>query len=223
MTAGRASVTADVSRLRTGGELLAAAGPLADLLLDTVHAGASLGFLESLDRTGAAEFWRDQASAVDSGLLAVWMARDAGGVTGTIGVRFGDKPNGRHRAEIVKLMVHRRARGQGLGRTLLTAAEEGATRRGARLLHLDTETGSPAERLYRAAGWERAGTIPDYAADPYGKLHPTTLYYKRTGAAGVGGGAEAIAASAGAGAAVGGTDPGAPRGGSGARTGAPYA
>ncbi|MEU0689584.1 GNAT family N-acetyltransferase [Streptomyces uncialis] len=198
MTGGRAAVTADVSQLRTGSELLAAAGPLADLLLDTVHAGASLGFLESLDRTDAAEFWRDQASAVDSGLLAVWVARDAEGATGTIGVRFGDKPNGRHRAEIVKLMVHRRARGQGLGRTLLTAAEEDATRRGARLLHLDTETGSPAERLYRAAGWERAGTIPDYAADPYGKLHPTTLYYKRTGAADVDGGADVVAAVPGA-------------------------
>ncbi|MFJ4769958.1 GNAT family N-acetyltransferase [Streptomyces uncialis] len=221
-------MTADVSRLRTGSELLAAAGPLADLLLDTVHAGASLGFLESLDRTDATGFWRDQASAVDSGLLAVWVARDTEGVTGTIGVRFGDKPNGRHRAEIVKLMVHRRARGQGLGRTLLTAAEEGATRRGARLLHLDTETGSPAERLYRAAGWERAGTIPDYAADPYGKLHPTTLYYKRVGAAGRGGGADVVTGASGAtgakaGAAAGGTESGAPPGGSGERKGVPYA
>ncbi|MEV4195555.1 GNAT family N-acetyltransferase, partial [Streptomyces toxytricini] len=57
-------------------------------------------------------------------------------------------------------------------------AEDAAARAGVRLLFLDTETGSGAERLYRAAGWTEAGTIPDYAADPAGRLHPTTLYYK---------------------------------------------
>lgn len=38
-----------------------------------------------------------------------------------------------------------------------------------------------AELLYRSAGWERAGAIPDYAADPAGVPRPTTLYYKRVG------------------------------------------
>ncbi|MYS74789.1 GNAT family N-acetyltransferase, partial [Streptomyces sp. SID5926] len=39
----------------------------------------------------------------------------------------------------------------------------------------------PAEHLYRSAGWTRAGTIPDYAADPGGELRPTTLYFKQVG------------------------------------------
>ncbi|MFD5556913.1 GNAT family N-acetyltransferase [Streptomyces sp. NPDC127068] len=173
-------MTDEVIRLRTGGELLATADPLAALLVDTVHAGASLGFLVPLDHATAAAWWRGLAPAVDAGLHALWVTRDAEGVTGTIGVRFTDLPNGTHRGEVVKLMVHRRARGRGLGRVLLAAAERGATGAGVRLLHLDTETGSSAEGFYRAAGWERAGVIPDYATDPYGTPRPTTLFYKQT-------------------------------------------
>lgn len=78
-------------------------------------------------------------------------------------------------------MVHRDARGQGLGRRLLTTAEEAAVGAGITLLHLDTETDSLVERLYGSAGWTRAGVIPDYAADPAGVLRPTTIYYKHLG------------------------------------------
>ena len=73
--------------------------------------------------------------------------------------------NGRHRAEIAKLLVHRRARGRGLGRRLLAAAEEGAAAAG-RPCRCCTETGSPAERLYATAGWTRVGAIPQHATDP---------------------------------------------------------
>ncbi|MFD8937957.1 GNAT family N-acetyltransferase [Streptomyces sp. NPDC059578] len=173
-------MTDEVIRLRTGDELLATADQLAALLVDTVHAGASLGFLVPLDHASAAAWWCGLAPAVDAGLHALWVTRDVEGITGTIGVRFTDLPNGTHRGEVVKLMVHRRARGRGLGRVLLAAAERGAIGAGIRLLHLDTETGSPAEGFYRAAGWEPAGVIPDYATDPYGTVRSTTLFYKQT-------------------------------------------
>ncbi|MEV7192798.1 GNAT family N-acetyltransferase [Streptomyces sp. NPDC093510] len=163
-----------------------AADGLADLLVDTVRGGASLGFLADLDRAAAAACWRGLVPAVASGNVAVWAVRDEGHdvrrVTGTVSVAFTDKPNGRHRAEIAKLMVHSSARGQGLARVLLTAAEEAAAEAGVTLLVLDTETGSPAESVYRKAGWTMAGTIPDYAADPSGALRATTLFYKRLGA-----------------------------------------
>ncbi|GAA3209702.1 hypothetical protein GCM10020256_07160 [Streptomyces thermocoprophilus] len=81
-------------------------------------------------------------------------------------------------------MVHRDARGQGLGWALLATAERAAADAGITLLHLDTETGSPAERLYAGTGWTRAGTIPDYAADPGSVLRPTTLYFKHLGGPG---------------------------------------
>ncbi|MEU6845794.1 GNAT family N-acetyltransferase [Streptomyces sp. NPDC046716] len=154
--------------------------PLGDLLLDVVAGGGSLGFLDGLTRDEAIAWWRDLTPAVTRGDIAVWAAHDTDGrCLGTITLGFTGMPNGRHRAEVRKLMVHSAARGRGLGRVLLATAERAATARGITLLVLDTETDSPAEGFYRAADWQRVGTIPDYASDPAGVLRPTTLYYKR--------------------------------------------
>ncbi|MFF1814196.1 GNAT family N-acetyltransferase [Streptomyces sp. NPDC058251] len=171
-----------VSRL-SAAELLSSVEELADLLADTVDGGASIGFLSPLDRAAAAAWWEGRAVAVSAGHLAVWVARSADRLLGTVSLAFPDKANSRHRAELVKLMVHRDGRGQGLGRTLLATAETEAAAAGLTLLHLDTETDSPAESLYRSAGWTRLGAIPDYAATPSGELRPTTIFYKRVGAA----------------------------------------
>ncbi|MDQ0752838.1 GNAT superfamily N-acetyltransferase [Streptomyces africanus] len=151
---------------------------LADLLADTVNGGASVGFLAPLDRAEALAWWEERAGDVAAGRLAVWAAYEGGRVLGTVSLAFPGKPNSRHRAELVKLMVHRDARGRGLGRGLLATAEGAAAEAGVTLLHLDTETGSPAEQLYRSAGWTAIGAIPDYAASPDGRLRPTTIYYK---------------------------------------------
>ncbi|AXE90159.1 GNAT family N-acetyltransferase [Streptomyces sp. Go-475] len=158
--------------------LLSQAGALADLLVDTVDGGASVGFLAPLGRAEALAWWEARAADVDAGRLAVWAACDGDRVLGTVSLAFPGKANSRHRAEVVKLMVRREARGRGLGRGLLDIAEDAAAAAGVTLLHLDTETGSPAEHLYRSAGWTAVGAIPDYAARPDGVLRPTTIYYK---------------------------------------------
>lgn len=176
-------VSGRLTRL-TADQLSEEAHDLGALLADVVEGGSSLGFLAPLDRAAAAAWWRGLAPAVAEGRLAVWVARDAERVTGTVSVGFVDKPNGRHRAEILKLMVHGSARGQGLARTLLATAEQAAADAGVTLLVLDTETGSPAESLYRSGGWTAAGIIPDYAADPAGALHPTTLFFKKVAGCG---------------------------------------
>ncbi len=161
--------------------LLEMTGALADLLTDTVDGGASVGFLAPLDGAAAVAWWTERCAAVAGGRLTVWTAsEEPGRVLGTVSLALpADKPNSAHRAELVKLMVHRAARGKGLGRRLLAVAEEAAAADGITLLHLDTETGSPAEHLYRTSGWTEVGAIPDYAADPGGVLRPTTIYYKR--------------------------------------------
>jgi ribosomal protein S18 acetylase RimI-like enzyme len=163
-------------------EVLDRLDALADLMVDTVDGGASIGFLGPLGHAEATAWWKERAAGVAAGALAIWAAHDGERVVGTVSLAFPDKPNSRHRAELVKLMVHRDARGRGLGRSLLTTAEEAAAAAGITLLHLDTETDSPAERLYTSASWTRAGVIPDYAADPAGVLRPTTLYFKHLGA-----------------------------------------
>lgn len=166
-----------------GHELVTYADELAALLVDTVDGGSSVGFLAPLDREVAADWWRERAGAVDAGRLQVWIARDAERVAGTIALDRALLPNARHRAEVAKLMVRPSARGRGVGRSLLDAAERWAAGAGVTLLVLDTESGSPAERLYRSAGWTECGSIPDYAGDPAGVLRPTTLYYKAIGPA----------------------------------------
>ncbi|MFB7613226.1 GNAT family N-acetyltransferase [Kitasatospora sp. NPDC056181] len=184
--------------LLTAEQLADASGRLAGLLVDTVDGGASLGFLAPLDHDAAAAWWRSLVPDVAAGRLLLWVARagedggngtdaggagteDAGGagrIAGTVQLRPATPANGRHRGEVAKLMVDPRDRGQGLAGRLLDALESAAAGRGIRLLVLDTETDSPAERMYEAAGWTRVGTVPDYATDPAGVPHPTTIFFK---------------------------------------------
>ncbi|MEV4575550.1 GNAT family N-acetyltransferase [Nonomuraea jabiensis] len=160
---------------------------LAGLLVDAVDSGASVGFLAPFGHEEAAAWWRSQAPAVADGSLLVWVCRDGGAVTGpvvgpvvgTVSLALASKPNARHRAEIVKLMVHREARGRGLSRALLATAEQAALDAGADLLLLDTETGSTAEHVYRTGGWTRYGIVPGYAGSPDGTLQDCSFFYKR--------------------------------------------
>lgn len=135
----------------TGPELVTYADELAALLVETVDGGASVGFLAPLDRDAAACWWRERAASVDAGHHQVWIARDGERIAGTIALTPAPLPNARHRAEVAKLMVRPSAQGRGLGRALLDAVERSAAGDGLTLLILDTESGSPAERLYRSA------------------------------------------------------------------------
>ncbi|MEV4640509.1 GNAT family N-acetyltransferase [Actinoplanes sp. NPDC049548] len=160
-------------------ETFAAALPgLAELLVDAVRGGASIGFLAGFDHDQATAWWHDRAAAVADETLAVWTVTGPDGPAGTISLAYADKPNARHRAEVVKLAVHRDHRGKGLGRRLLATAEQAAAASGITMLLLDTETDSAADRLYRSAGWLRYGIVPDYAAGPTGELRPCSFYYK---------------------------------------------
>ena len=101
------------------------------------------------------------------------------GIIGTVQLVLDQPENQAHRADLSKMLVHRRARRRGLGAALMGAAEQMARDCGKTLLVLDTVTGSDAERLYARLGWIRVGTIPDYALLSHGGLRGTKLYYKR--------------------------------------------
>lgn len=170
-------MTAVLSPL-TATDLLDHAAGLGELLADAVADGASVGFMAGFTAEQGADWWRGLAAPVKDGQLLLWAALDGSRVLGTVQLRLTGYPNGRHRADLAKLLVHRDARGQGLGRRLLELAEREAAAHGVTLLLLDTQTDSPAEHLYRAAGWTDFGTVPDHAADPAGVLRPTTFFHK---------------------------------------------
>ena len=155
---------------------------LGDVLIDCVESGASVSFLKPMTRAKADAFWRRIAEDVARGERIVLAAKDEDGViVGTVQLILDLPENQPHRADVAKMLVHRRARRSGVGAALLAAAEKSALAAGRRVLVLDTVTGSDAERMYARHGWQRCGEIPDYAMWPDGKPCPTTFYYKALG------------------------------------------
>ena len=151
---------------------------LAGLLIDCVEGGASVSFMLPLTRERATAFWRRVADGVAAGERALLVAQDAAGLCGTVQLILDQPENQPHRADLAKMLVHRRARRQGLGEALMRAAETMARECGRTLLVLDTVTGGDAERLYERIGWVRVGDIPNYALFPQGGLCSTTYFYR---------------------------------------------
>ncbi|MBW8721874.1 MAG: GNAT family N-acetyltransferase [Polaromonas sp.] len=154
-------------------------GELAGVLIDCVDGGASVSFMHPLTRERAVAFWRGVAQGVAAGERALLVAEDAQGICGTVQLVLAQPENQPHRADLAKMLVHRRMRSRGLGETLMRAAEDAARDAGKTLLVLDTITGSTADRLYERLGWQRVGEIPDYALMPQGGLRGTTVFYRR--------------------------------------------
>jgi GNAT superfamily N-acetyltransferase len=151
---------------------------LAGVLMDCVEGGASVSFMHPLTRERALGFWRRVAQGVTAGERALLIAEDAQGLCGTVQLIFDLPENQPHRADLAKMLVHRRARRRGLGAALMRAAEATARECGKTLLVLDAVTGGDAARLYEHLGWQRVGDIPDYALFPRGGLCSTTVYYR---------------------------------------------
>lgn len=152
---------------------------LAGLLVDAVLAGASVNFVWPMDQDKAESWWDGALASHARGERLILTAEADGRVDGTVQLVPAGQPNQAHRADIAKMLVHRRARRQGLGEALLRAAEAGAARLGRTLLTLDTSTGSDAERLYAKLGWTRLGAIPGYSTSvDGGRRDPATFFYK---------------------------------------------
>ena len=152
---------------------------LVELLRDAVDGGASIGFLPPMSEAEAATYWETVAGAAGDGSRIVLAALDTElGLVGSAQLDLAMRENARHRAEVSKVMVHRRARRRGVGRALMLALEAHARRLGRTTLILDTRQGDPSETLYRGLGWTFAGAIPAYARSATGALDATAYYYK---------------------------------------------
>lgn len=153
---------------------------LVDLLIDAVDGGASVSFMTPLEPEEALRFWEGIRERVARGTTRLFVARAADdAIIGTVQLVLMTAPNQPHRAEIAKLLVHRRARRQGVAQALMAAAESEARRVGRTLLVLDTCAGTDAIRLYERLGWTLAGIIPGFALFPDGGLCDTCYYWKR--------------------------------------------
>jgi GNAT superfamily N-acetyltransferase len=130
---------------------------------------------------GILTFWTTTASAVASGERALLVAEDSLGICGTAQLVLALPQNQPHRADLSKVLVHPRARCQGVGAALVRAAEATARDCGRDLLVLDTVTGGDAQRLYERLGWIRVGDIPRFALMPTGEFCSTTYYYRDLG------------------------------------------
>lgn len=152
---------------------------LADVLMDCVEGGASVSFMKPFTRERALAFWQRVADDVAAGKRALIVAEDAEGICGTVQLIFDLPENQPHRADLAKMLVHRRARRQGLGEWLMRAAEDAAKAAGKTLLVLDAVTGGDAARLYERLGWVRVGDVPNFALYPDGGFCSTTYYYRQ--------------------------------------------
>ena len=154
-------------------------GGLCEVLIDCVEGGASVSFMHPMTLSKAADFWREVSASMNRGERALVVAEDQhGAIVGTAQAVWAVAENQPHRADVAKMLIHRRARRRGLGAAVLKAAEDAAREAGKTLLVLDTAS-DDAERLYVRSGWQRVGTIPDFALMPDGAPCATAVYYKR--------------------------------------------
>jgi GNAT superfamily N-acetyltransferase len=151
---------------------------LTDVLIDCVAGGASVSFMWPLTRSKAQRYWRSMCASALRGERVLLVAEDAGGaIVGTVQLVPAVAENQPHRADLAKMLVHRRARCRGVGAALLAAAEGEARAAGRTLLVLDTAS-AEAERLYLRYGWQHCGQIPAYALRPDGRPCATTICFK---------------------------------------------
>ena len=161
-------------------EAYAGIDALSDVLVDCVEGGASVSFMLPINRSTAVNFWTKVVADVKEGKRALLIARDAQEeIVGTVQLILDLPENQPHRADVAKMLVHRRARRAGVAQRLLSTLEQVAKQERRTVLVLDTVTGGDAERLYARMGWQRVGTVPDYALMPDGKLCSTTFFHKK--------------------------------------------
>lgn len=177
-----AAVTAHHATIRrlNGTEAAAAVQALAEVLIDCVHGGASVSFMAPLPLARACAFWQGVAEGVARGERALLVAEEADGqLVGTVQLVLAQPENQPHRADVSKMLVHRRARRQGIAQQLMAAIDSTARAEGKTVLVLDTVTGGDAERLYTRAGWQRVGSVPNFALMPDGALCGTTFFHRQ--------------------------------------------
>ena len=152
---------------------------LAEILVEVVAGGGSVGFMHPLALDEATSFWTASLTSAERGERILLGAFDGERLISTVTLILATPPNQPHRAEIAKMMTRPTDRGRGAARALLVESERLARAHDRSLLVLDTAEEQGAAGLYEGQGFQLTGLIPDYALKPYGGLTGTLIYWKR--------------------------------------------
>jgi hypothetical protein len=81
---------------------------LSQVLIDCVEGGASVSFMLPMTQAKADLFWRGVGDSAARGERVVFIAEDANGIIGTAQIVWAQPENQPHRADVAKMLVHRR-------------------------------------------------------------------------------------------------------------------
>ncbi|WP_342365977.1 GNAT family N-acetyltransferase [Pseudoalteromonas sp. S16_S37] len=152
---------------------------LIELLGACINEGASLGFYAPADVKQLTSYWQDIEASVAQNKRSLYAIFHGDTPIASVQLVPCQKQNGRHRAEVEKLIVHPHAQRQGLARKLMAALEADALQQGIKLLFLDTQTGDKSELFYQALGYQKSGQIPHFVTNSEGVFSSTSYYYKQ--------------------------------------------
>lgn len=151
---------------------------LSTLLVACVENGASIGFFSPLAKTEARDYWREVEQEVAQDKRKCWVLRVDNQIVASVQLQYSRKPNGRHRAEIQRLMVDPDFRRRGFAELLLHHVEQQAQSMSIKLLLLLTRSDGAGPVLYTKTGFVLCGEIPDYTYTPFGEAHSSLQFYK---------------------------------------------
>jgi ribosomal protein S18 acetylase RimI-like enzyme len=166
------------TRALTAAEVERHLGALVELLSDVVNGGHPMGFLPPLSSDEGTDYWLSLRSELDIGARVLVVACIDERLVGSGQLMFARSPNGRHRAELQKLLVARDARQRGVGRALMAALHESARQHGRSLLMLYTRVTGGAVEFYKELGYREVGVIPGYTLGRLGERHDTLMLYQ---------------------------------------------
>src|SRR5688572_29245480 len=149
-------------------ELVPLVPGLADLLIDVVQHGASMGFFPSVTVDEGRSYWLSLGPELRRGTRVLVGAFRNDRIVGAGQLTLPSWPNARHRAELQKLLVDSTLQGRGVGRLLMTVLHATARQRGRSLILLNTREGR-TERFYKNLGYKEVGVIPGYSVGPAGE------------------------------------------------------
>ena len=117
-------------------------------------------------------------AGVARGERALLVAEDASGIVGTVQLVLEQPENQPHRADVSKMLVHRRARRRGIGAALMQRRRGRWRARAARRCWCSTPPAPTPSGSMRGSAGSACGAIPGYALLPQGGLCATTYFYR---------------------------------------------